>query len=319
MRVVVTGATGFVGSHAIAALREAGHEPIALVRNLDKARKILDGVEVCQADVRDARAVREGLERGEAVLHAAAEIGVIGAGQDLAGTNVTGLRNVLGQAVELGLDPIVHVSTIAVFVPPKTPLITSESPLGNPRNDYGKTKIAGERYARELQAQGAPVTIFYPGGVCGPDQPTLDALNEGLVSGIRQGWPMTRGGVGLLDVRDLALMLANAMKPGAGARKYMIGGYFLTWAQLADLCEEVTGKRCRRYPAPVPVLRGMAALLDLVKKVAPIRYPLTRDAAEMMVSMVRTYDEVEDLGVRLRPARETMADTVAWLKAEGHL
>jgi nucleoside-diphosphate-sugar epimerase len=165
------------------------------------------------------------------------------------------------------------------------------------------------------------VTIFYPGGICGPDQPTLDTMNEGLVSGLRQGWAMTKGGVGLVDVRDLALLLAASMNPGVGPRKYMIGGNFLTWAELADLCDEVTGGRCRRFPAPVPVLKAMATLLDLAKKVAPIRYPLTRDAAEMMVSMVRTHDDptLEALGVRLRPARETLADTIAWLRTADHL
>ena len=58
-------------------------------------------------------AVRAGLEQCDAVIHTAAEIGVTGQAGDLAGTNVTGLKNVLGQAAELGLDPIVHVSTTA--------------------------------------------------------------------------------------------------------------------------------------------------------------------------------------------------------------
>ncbi|GAA0385377.1 oxidoreductase [Acrocarpospora corrugata] len=327
MRVVVTGASGFVGSHAVAALRAAGHEPILLVRSPEKARKVLvalgvaDEFEICVADIRDAAAVRAGLARGEAVLHAAAEIGVTGPGGDLAGTNVGGLRNVLGQAAELGLDPIVHVSTTAVFVPPGGPVITTESALASPRNAYGKTKIVGERYARELQEQGHPVTIVYPGGVSGPCQPTVDAFNEGLVASMKQGWPMVPGGCALVDVRDVALVLTACMSPGQGPRRYMLGGHFLTWAQVADLCDEVTGLTGRRYKVPAGALMAAGALLDLIRKVWRIDYPLTRDAVEIMVTMVPTQDSstLEGLGIRLRPGQETIADALRWLRDQGHI
>ncbi|GIH28738.1 oxidoreductase [Acrocarpospora phusangensis] len=324
----MTGATGFVGSHAVAALSAAGHEPILLVRNPEKARKVLgtlgldqdfDDFAIVEADVRDAAAVRAGLARGEAVLHSAAEIAMGHGG--LAATNVGGLRNVLGQAAELGLDPIVHVSTTAVFVPPQGPVITTESALASPRNDYGKTKIAGERYARELQDQGSPVTIVYPGGCCGPHQPTLDSLNEGLVAGLKQGWPIAPGGLALVDVRDVASALAACMVAGQGPRRYLLGGYFLTWTQLADLCDEVTGLTGRRFRVPAGVLRGAAAMLDTVKKVWRIKYPLTRDAVELMVTMVPTQDSstLEGLGITLRPERETIADALRWLRDEGHI
>ncbi|MER5324844.1 NAD-dependent epimerase/dehydratase family protein [Streptosporangium roseum] len=327
MRVLVTGASGFVGSHAVAALVAAGHEPLLLVRNPEKTRKVLadvgvDGaVPMHEADIRDAESVRNALERCEAVIHAAAEIGVVSHAGDLAGTNVAGLKNVLGQAAALGLDPIVHISTVAVFVPPAGPLITVESPLSAPRNAYGRTKVSGERYARRLQERGEPVTVVYPGGVAGPYQPSLDALMEGLRAGLELGWPITAGGVCVLDVRDLAVVLARCLEPGRGPRRFMLGGHYLTWAELADACDEATGGRCRRFRIPAAALRGAAAVLDAVKRIRPIDYPLTRDAAEMMVTMERTFDAptLETLGMSLRPVRETIADSLRWLAEEGHL
>ncbi|MEU8267593.1 NAD-dependent epimerase/dehydratase family protein [Sphaerisporangium sp. NPDC049002] len=327
MRVVVTGASGFVGCHAVAALRAAGHEPVLLVRDPKKAVKVLsslgitDPPETHVADIRDARAVREGLRHGEAVLHTAAEVGVTGHGGDVVGTNVTGLRNVLGQAVELCLDPVIHISTTAVFVPPSGPLITLDSPLSSPRTAYGRTKVDGERYARALQDEGHPVTVVYPSGVIGPHQPTLDSMVEGLRGGLAQGWPITSGGVALIDVRDLATVLTRCAEPGRGPRRFLLGGHFLRWAELADVCDEVTGGRCRRFPAPAPLLRAAGSMLDGIKKLKGIDYPLTRDAADIMVSMVPVDDTatLETLDVRLRPVQESVADTLRWLTEAGHL
>lgn len=327
MRVVVTGASGFVGCHAVAALLAAGHEPVLLIRDPEKTAKVLASVgvtgpvETMTADIRDAPAVRAVLRRGDAVLHTAAEVGVTGHGGDLAGTNVTGLKNVLGQAAELGLDPMIHVSTTAVFVPPDGPVITPDSPLSSPRTEYGRTKIDGERYARELQDAGHPVTIVYPSGVVGPHQPTIDSMVEGLRGGLTQGWPITSGGVGLVDVRDLAAVLTRCLEPGRGPRRYLLGGHFLRWPELADVCDEVTGLKCRRFPAPPALLKLAGGLLDAIKKVRRVDYPLTRDAAVMMTTLVPADDSatLEALGVRLRPIRESIGDTLRWLGERGGL
>ncbi|MFE3451175.1 NAD-dependent epimerase/dehydratase family protein [Nonomuraea sp. NPDC059194] len=318
MRVLVTGASGFIGSHAVAALREAGHECLLMVRNPEKARAVfkVPGV-LYEADIRDAEAVRHALEQCDAVLHAAADMGLTGRDVDLHGANVRGLKNVLGQAVDLGLDPVVHLSTVAVFVPPGEPVITVDSPLARPRNAYGMTKLYGERYARDLEG----VTIVYPGGVVGPGQPTLDGLNEGFRAGLRRGWPIVPGGVSVLDVRDLAVALARCFTPGRGARRYLLGGHFLTWEQVATLCEDVTGRRVRRFRMPGALLRTLGATLDGLRRVVPVDHPLARDAADYMLTLVPTDDvpTLRELGITLRPVENTVADTVRWLVAEGHL
>jgi nucleoside-diphosphate-sugar epimerase len=161
----------------------------------------------------------------------------------------------------------------------------------------------------------------YPGGVLGPDQPHLDATLEGIAGARRTGWPITPGGVCLVDVRDLAEVLAAAAVPGLGPRRLLAGGTFLTWPELGDLTDRITGVRARRIRFPRAVLLACGAALDLVRRVRQVGYPLTRDAAEIMVTMVPTDDaqSLESLGVKLRPVEETVEDALRWLAEEEHI
>ncbi|MBD2900295.1 hypothetical protein amrb99_92990 [Actinomadura sp. RB99] len=328
MRVLVTGASGFVGSHTVRALLAAGHRPRALVRDPGKTTKVLQAigvqaeeVELLPGDMLDAAAVAGALDGCDAAIHAAAAIGVTGPHRDLVEVNVTGTRNVVGGAVDRGLASIVHVSTIGVFVPPSGPVITADAPLASPRTGYGRSKLAAETYVRGLQDDGAPVTIVYPGGVCGPDQPHLDALNEGLAAALGKLWPLPGGGVSVIDVRDLATALARAVEAKQSPSRWVLGGRYLTWPQYADLCDALTGVKCRRVRVPSGAMLALGSALDAAKRVRPFDYPLTRDAAEFMVTLVPTDDRpiLDALDLTLRPVEETVADALRWLAESGHL
>ncbi|MEX2292642.1 MAG: nitroreductase family deazaflavin-dependent oxidoreductase [Acidimicrobiales bacterium] len=328
MLVALTGGSGFVGSHTTVRLIAHGHRPRLLVRDPVKAARVLEALEVDLADLElvvgdmtDRDAVNQWLEGADAVIHAAAAIGVTGPRTDLLTQNVLGVENVVGASVELGIDPVIHVSTVAVFVPPDRPLITPEARLSSPRTDYGRSKLVAERYVRRLQDDGASVTIVYPGGVLGPGQPTLDALMEGLAGALGSAWPMPSGGVAMIHVEDLAEVLARLIEPGRAARRFTLGGDFLHWPELADLCDDLTGVRCRRMVIPGWAMIALGAVLDAAKRIRPFAYPLTRDAAEIMVTMVPTDDSAVllETGVKLRPVAATVEEALRCLAAEGHL
>lgn len=329
MNVLVTGATGFVGSFVVPALLEAGHDVVALVRDPAKAARVLErrgvdpsAVTTHVGDILDRASIEAAVEGCDAAIHAAAAIGITSGGAvSVIDQNVGGTANVVNAALAAGCDPVVHISSVAVFVPPDGPIITTESRLASPRNEYGRSKVEAEEAVRALQDGGAPVVVVYPGGILGPDQPSLDATLEGIAGARTQGWPKAPGGVCLVDVRDVAQLLVNALVPGLGPRRLMIGGRFFSWPALGDLTDELLGVKARRVPFPTPLLYAVGSLLDLVRKVRTVDYPLTRDAAEIMVRMVPTDDgpSLASVGVTLRPIEETLTDALRWLAAEGHL
>jgi nucleoside-diphosphate-sugar epimerase len=322
MKVLLTGATGYLGSHTAQALSAAGHQVRVLVRSREKAQRVLGGrgipFELWPGDMTDAEDVGRALEGCEAVVHAAA---TVFGGEEVLDANIAGVRNVVGGAAQRRLDPVVYVSTIVSMFPPPGPVATTGDPVASLWTTYGRSKSEGERIARELQAEGAPVTIVYPGGIYGPDDPGFGETLKGLQAALRFGWPITSGGAPVVDVRDVARVITAALQPGRGPRRYLAGGHFLTWAEQADLCDRLTGVRARRLPAPPALLRGVGRLLDALKRLVPLEYPLTYEAALIMTQMKpcdsrRTCD---DLGLSFRPSEETLGDSIRWLYREGHL
>ncbi len=323
MKVLVTGGTGFVGSHAVVALLRSGHQVRLLVRDPSKIQRVLEarGVRIDDyviGDMADAQAVRSALTGCDAAVHAAA---TLYGGREIYAANVQGARNVLGIGCELGIDPIVFTSTVGAMFPPAGERFTVDDPVRGLETTYGRSKSEGERFARELQTRGAPLVAIYPAGVFGPDDPGPGETTKGLRDGIRFGWPITTGGISIVDVRDLAEIIAATIEPGRGPRRFMAGGHFASWSELASLCDALTNRRVLRVPVPAPLLRGIGRLLDVAKRIVPFDYPLTHEAAEMMTRFAPCDSRatVDELDVRFRPTAETLKDTIRGLYEKGEI
>ena len=131
--------------------------------------------------------------------------------------------------------------------------------------------------------------------------------------------PHAVGGGSIVDVRDLAEIIAAALETGRGPRCFMAGGHFASWSELADLCDALTGRRTLHLPVPGLLLRGIGRLLDAAKRIVPFTYPLTHEAAVIMTRLVPcdSLATIEQLGVPFRPTTETLHDTIRWLYETG--
>src|SRR5262245_11596060 len=170
-------------------------------------------------------------------------------------TNTRATELVLGAATRRHLDPLVHVSSYVALLPPSGPVLGPDEALKRPAAAYPASKAASERVARALQAAGAPVTIVQPGSVWGPHDPHFGESARLAVALLRGRVPLRpRGGLPLVDVRDLAQTLSAAIEAGRGPRRYLVGGPFVPFRALARELAALTGRPVRGVDVPAGVL-----------------------------------------------------------------
>jgi dihydroflavonol-4-reductase len=327
MKVLVTGGTGFTGSHTVRALVAGGHEVRLLVRDPAKVRTVFepDGVipgDVVVGDMTDAAAVDEALAGCDGVMHAAALVDLRRAAAGLVEeTNARGVELVIGGAVRRGLPRIVHVSSLGAFFTPGGPLLCPELPIAPGTTAYARSKAHAERYVRRLQEQGAPIRISYPAAIVGPNDPTLSAANDGVCAHVRDLGIITSSGLQVVDVRDLALLHLKLLDLSDGRHRYAAAGEMLTWPDYFHLLDRLIGHRVRRIRVPGGLLRAAGSAGEALKRFYDFDFPLTRDAMEFMTRWPGADAErtTRELGLHFRNAAETYRDTLIWMYQAGHL
>jgi len=327
VRVLVTGGTGFVGSHAVSGLRRQDHTVRVLARDPARVPLVLgpletEADEVVVGDMTDPAAVATALSGCDAVVHCAAEIGVGGGRSLSASANLDGARLVVGRAVESGLDPVVYTSSITVHLPSEEPVITPRSALAEPLSAYGAQKVAVEEFVQGLQAEGAPVTTLVVSGVYGPVSPHLDGSFAALTGALAAGMVAPASGLGVVDVRDVATVIARSLEPGHGPRRYLVSGNYVTWEQWTAVLSEAVGRTVPFTLVSAEDMVGLGAKFDELREGgAGGLPPLSVEAAVVMASGRPADDSatLRDLGVTYRPTVETFRDTLEWLRITGRL
>jgi len=226
MTVLVTGATGFLGSHVTELLLAGGARPRVLVRPGDSIPAFAEGrVDARWGDIRDRAALEAALGGVDRVLHCAARTGPWGPEAEYERTNVRGLETLVRTAMAAGVRRIVHVSSITVHGNDLRGAADESAPLREEPNPYSRSKVAGERLlGRMIRQEGAPVTIVRPGWIYGPRD---EASFARIARMVEAGRMVILGGgqnhLPLIYARDAAMgvLLAGESDQAVG-RSYLL-------------------------------------------------------------------------------------------------
>ncbi|WP_431682717.1 NAD-dependent epimerase/dehydratase family protein [Kitasatospora sp. KL5] len=328
--VAVTGGTGFLGSHTVAALAAAGARVRLLVRDPARVAPALgplgvdpDAVRTVVGDVTDAAAASRVCEGADAVVHLGSVYSFDRRRRAaIARTNVLGTETVLRAAVRSGARAVVHVSTVGALIPSADPELHADSAVGRPTEPYLASKAAGEQVARLLQQEGAPVRIAYPPALLGPHDPGIGDQTGRLrdaLRGLMPLWPT--GGFPLGDVRDTATVLAalaTGAAPDTPARIFTPNRFVSTADYLAAL-RAATGRALPAARLPGRAMLPAARLVDVLQRWWPWHIPAEYGAAYTCVHAVPVAADTAAGGPAPRPIEQTMAETAHWLYREGLL
>ncbi|WP_345763514.1 NAD-dependent epimerase/dehydratase family protein [Diaminobutyricibacter sp. McL0608] len=286
MRVLVTGASSYLGGAVASALVAQGYD----VRTLQRRPSNVAGAVDVLGDVTDAVRVRTAVEGVEAVVHLAAKVSLAGAVAEFDRVNVGGTSTLLAEARMAGVRRIVHVSSPSVahvgaslIGEPTRPADPSRA-----RGDYARTKAAGELLALAADAPGFAVVVVRPHLVWGPGDPQLVGR---IVGRARRGrLPVIGSGAALIDTTYIDNAVSGLVAALHDAEKVHGRSYVLTNGEPRPVAELLTGI-CTACGAPAPswrvppvLARTAGGIVEALWRSGPGRDepPMTRFLAEQL-------------------------------------
>jgi farnesol dehydrogenase len=309
VRVLLTGGTGYLGRAVARALAARGHELVVFSRTA--APGALPGRAI-RGDIRDRAAVAAASDGCDAIVHMAALVSIWRRRpQDFDDVNVGGLANVVDAARAAGVARILCTSSF-LALPPTGGTAPIEA------NDYQRTKVAADRLADRLVADGAPIVRVYPGVVYGPGAMTEGNLLGRLIRDHLQGklpgvvGPDRRWSCAFVD--DVAAGHVAALERAAPGDRYVLGGENASQRRVFDAVRDATGRRPPRT-IPYSAAVAIATLEELRVRVAGGTPLATRGAIEIFRHdwSLDSGAAIRDLDYRVTPLAEGVRRTIASL------
>ncbi len=332
MKCFVTGGSGFVGANLVHELNARGHEVRCLLRpNADRRGLAGAEYEAVSGDVSDPVALKQAIAGCDWCFHVAASYHLwLPDYAPMYAANVDGTRNVLEAAAEAGCSRIVYTSTVGCIGLPKAVngkiVPTDEStPVAEAQmsNHYKLSKWKAEVVARELAERGLPIVIVNPSAPIGPRDVKPTPTGQVIVDFINRQMPAYLDtGLNWVHVRDVAAGHILAAEKGKLGERYILGNADANWTmkEAFAVLEDVTGVPAPKFQVPYFVA-WLAAQVDetissLTKK-AP-KAPLAGVRMAKYKMFFNPARAIRELGLPQTPAKQALADAVAWFRENGH-
>jgi dihydroflavonol-4-reductase len=321
VNLLVTGATGFLGSALVPTLAAEGHRLRLLQRGAAPGAQAL-GAEVIRASLEDDGAVRAALDGVGAVIHLAGQVDFdpddAAAMYEL---HVQGTRRLLEACASAGVARFVLASSSGTIAVSKEERVATEddrhpiSVVG--RWPYYLSKIYQEKTAlRCWQETGLPVVVLNPSLLLGPGDERLSSTDVVFKFMERRIPAMPTGGLSFVDVRDAARAFAAALDRGRAGERYLLGGANMTFKDFFARLERLTGIAAPRVTLPSAVNVAGSRLLEKLHDWRGTETPLDPRSVEMGERFwwCDSRKAERELGFAARDPQETLFETVRWLE-----
>ena len=325
-KVLVTGATGFIGRHAVEALLSAGYAVRALCRSPEPGLTAI-GAEVVRGDVLDKTSVVAAVAGCTFVVHGA---GLVSRDPKDASTmlrlHTIGTRHVVGAAVDAGVVRVVHLSTSGTVACGTDPAMVYREDDAPPfeqlaRFPYYLSKWLAERAAADLvDGSRTELITLNPSLALGPGD-VRGSSTEDVRRFLKREIPVTpSGGFSFVDARDVADVVVAALTKGRPGERYLLGALNLTFPQFFERLESVSG--VKGPPLSIVLPRSLTTLgigfLERAASMVGAKLPVTQVEAEMASSFwyCDSRKAERELGFAPRDANQTLLDTVKDIRGE---
>jgi dihydroflavonol-4-reductase len=328
--VLVTGASGFVGSAVAKALAARGVQVRLLVRSTSNRRNLSDlgeHAEIATGSLEDPPSLRAALAGCKALFHVAADYRIWVPDPDaMMRTNVEGTRSLMREALAAGVERIVYTSSVATLglKPDRSPADEdTPSRPGDIVGPYKRSKYEAEQVVRRMTAEdGLPAVIVNPSTPVGPRDvkptPTGRIIVE-AASGRMPAYVDT--GLNLVHVDDVAAGHLLAFEHGRIGERYILGGDNLTLAEMLGEIARLAGRTPPRVRLPTAPLFPLAVVAEGVARLTGKEPFLTRDGLRMAAKLMffSSAKAERELNYRHRPAVAGLEDALNWFRDAGHV
>jgi dihydroflavonol-4-reductase len=324
--ILVTGASGFLGAAIANCARSAGYPVRVLVRPSSLRTNIHQQDEVAVGDLRDRKSVAAALRGVRYLIHAAADYRLWAPSpDDILRNNVEGTRTLMEEAMAVGVERIVHTSSVATIglrageAADETEILAAGTAIGA----YKKSKVMAERLVDDMVKQaGLPAVIVNPSTPIGPRDVKPTPTGRIIVEAARGRMPgFVDTGLNLVHVDDVAAGHLAALHRGRIGERYILGGENVhLGAMLADIAK-IVGRRPPRLRLPIAAVVPFAWGAELWARRSGREPFATRDGLRMARQHMFYSDAKarRDLGYASRPYREGIADAISWFRQAGYL
>lgn len=326
-RVVVTGASGFVGSAVARAAVARGYDVRAVLRPTSPRANVADiGCEIVEGDMRDRSSMARAMEGARFLFHVAADYRLWARNpNEIVRNNLEGTRTTMLAALGAGVEKIVYTSSVATLKP-----IEGASADETSRHDertvigsYKLSKVVAERLVEKMIAEDRlPATIVSPSTPIGPRDIRPTPTGRIIVEAATGKMPaFVDTGLNLVHVDDVAEGHLLALERGAIGERYILGGEDVTLQDMLGVIAEFAHRRPPRIKLPRGPLYPLAYAAEAVARMTNREPFITADALNM--SKYRMFFSSQkakkELGYCARPYREGIADAMEWFGQKGYL